>query len=167
MKKFIFYGVTAWLILWTQVFINHFLGGSWVSINLVLDSVLYFGLIRGPLTGQFLGLVWGLLIDASSLGLMGMHMLLYAVGGYTAGMLRRQLDADKPWTQAIFCLTVSIFYLLFYFIIDRLLSGADQPIDWKIATQPFFNAVAAPMIFWAMGRWEEAWHMTVEERPTW
>ena len=45
------------------------------------------------------------------LGLMGLHTLLYGMAGYTGGMVRRQLDETKAWTQAIFSLGVSLVYL--------------------------------------------------------
>ena len=47
------------------------------------------------LTGESVGFIWGLLIDASSLGLLGLHAVLYALAGYAAGMFRRQTIA--PW----------------------------------------------------------------------
>jgi len=74
--------------------------------------------MRGPLAGETIGFMWGLLVDASGLGLVGLHALLYAAAGYMAGMLRRQLDEDKIWTQAIFTVIVSVLYVVFYLILD-------------------------------------------------
>jgi rod shape-determining protein MreD len=110
MKKFLYYSVTLMGVLWLQILCNHFLGGSWFSINGVLVAVLFFGLSRGPLVGQLMGFAWGLLMDASSLGMMGLHTLIYAVAGYSAGLLRRQLDEAKAWTQAIFSFAGTLIY---------------------------------------------------------
>ena len=82
-----------------------------MSADVILVVVLYFGLSRGPMTGELLGFFWGLLTDASSLGLMGMHALLYSAAGYLAVMLRRQLDENKVWTQAIFTLADFACYI--------------------------------------------------------
>jgi rod shape-determining protein MreD len=167
MKQFIFYTCTLWLILWSQIFNNHFLGGSWFSPNLVLIAVLYFGLARGPLVGELVGLLWGLLIDASSLGLMGIHMLLYTLAGYIGGILRRQLDETKVWTQTVLCFSVSIFYFTLYTVLDRLLSGMGRPLDWKTTTQPLMNALLAPVLFWLLGQWDRIWDILPKERSPW
>src|SRR6266481_4483731 len=98
MKRTFYYGVTVWLFLWLQVVSNHFLGGTLVSVQWILMAVLHFGLVRGPWVGESIGFVWGLLVDASSLGLLGIHATLYALAGYAAGMFRRQLDSSKIWT---------------------------------------------------------------------
>src|SRR4051812_27685568 len=104
MKRPIFYVLTLLGVLWIQMAGNYFTGPSGLSANPVLIVVLYFGLSRGPLAGELLGFLWGLLVDASSLGLLGQHAILYAGAGFFAGALRRQLDEKKAWTQAIFSL---------------------------------------------------------------
>lgn len=160
MKKFLYYSVTLVGILWLQVVCNHFLGGSWASINGVLVAVLFFGLSRGPLVGQLMGFGWGLLMDASSLGLMGLHTLIYAAAGYTGGMVRRQLDETKAWTQAIFSFAATIAYLALYMVLYHFFSIGGVPVTWRLALQPLANAVIAPMEFWCLERWSEAWTMT-------
>jgi rod shape-determining protein MreD len=112
MKRSIFYLLTVALVFWVQAAANYFAGVSGVSGNVILVATIYFGLARGPMSGQLLGFFWGLLIDASTLGLMGQNALLYAAAGFLAGMLRRQLDEDKGWTQVIFSFAASLLYIL-------------------------------------------------------
>jgi rod shape-determining protein MreD len=157
MKKFLFYLLTMWAVLWTQVVLNHFLGGTQFSVNLVLVAVLYFGLTLGSFVAQAFGFVGGLLVDASSLGLLGMQALLYAVGGYSAGLVRRQLDATKVWTQVLFSFIVSVVYAVVYLGFDRLFSGGDRPVPWVLLMQPLVTAAAAPLVFWVLTRWCAAW----------
>jgi len=142
-----------------QVINNHLLGGSAFSVDVLLICVLYYGLNQGPLVGQGMGIVWGLLNDASSLGLLGMHALLYALAGYAAGMLRRQLDETKLWTQGIFTLAISLGYSLLYLGLDHLFSGSDRSFSWGTALHPFVNGCLAPVLFWLLHRWSEAWEI--------
>src|ERR1017187_3183741 len=132
MKAAAYFVLSLWLILWLQLVGNYYVAEAGLSANIILVVVLYFGLTRGPLMAELLGFVWGLLIDASSLGLMGMHALLYSLAGHLAGLLRRQLDETKAWTQAIFTLAISLLYLVFYFGLDRLFSYGPQPVSWRI-----------------------------------
>jgi len=159
MKKGIFYVITVILVLWIQMAINYFLGSSGFSMNVVLCAVLYFGLSRGPIVGESAGFAWGLLMDASSLGLLGLQAVLYAGAGFFAGILRRQLDENKAWTQTIFTLAISIVYVLLFFVLDRLFSAGPHPISWSLVTQPFINALTAPVIFWLLQRWSEFWDL--------
>ena len=74
MKRSLFYVLTLSLIFWVQAAGNYFAGVSGVSANVVLITAIYFGLSRGPMAGQMLGFFLGLLIDASSLGLLGLPL---------------------------------------------------------------------------------------------
>ena len=163
MKKTLYYVLTLVLVLWVQMAGDFFIGSTGISSNVVLIGVLFYGLSRGPLVGELMGFFWGLLIDASGLGLMGLHALLYASSGYLAGMLRRQLDQDKVWTQAIFTLMISILYVICYLILDRLFSLGPHPVSWAMAVQPLSNGVIAPLIFWLMQRWTQLWDYAPQE----
>jgi rod shape-determining protein MreD len=163
MKKTLYYFITLLAILWIQMASDYFVGASGFSSNVVLIVVLYFGLARGPLVGESLGFLWGLLVDASSLGLIGLHALLYAGAGYLAGMLRRQLDQDKIWTQSIFSMIVSALYLVLYLLLDRMFSMGIRPLSWSISFQPLSNGFIAPFVFWLMQRWAQLWDYLPQE----
>src|SRR5438128_2269023 len=81
MKRILYFVLTLWIFLWAQVVSNHYLGGTLFSVQWILLAVLHFGLIRGPWVGETMGFIWGLLVDASSLGLLGLHAMLYALAG--------------------------------------------------------------------------------------
>ena len=163
MKTAIFYLLTVVGVLWIQMAGNYFIGAPGLSANVVLVVVLYFGLARGPMTGELLGFLWGLLVDASSLGLVGLNALLYAGADYLAGMFRRQLDEKKLWTQAILSKGVSLLYVFCYFVIDRIFSPGPRPISWSIFAQPLSNGVVAPLFFWLMQRWGQLWDRLPQE----
>jgi rod shape-determining protein MreD len=160
MKKLTFYLLTLFGILWIQMASNFFLGASGLSANIVLVIVLYFGLAQGPLAGEVMGFLWGLMIDASTLGLMGQHALLYSGAGFLSGLLRRQLDEKKVWTQTIFSLGISVFYLILYFLIERIFSQGPRAWSITLVAQPVINAIIAPLFFWLMQHWSEIWDIS-------
>jgi len=166
MKKTIYYILTLWIFLWLQVVSNHFLGGTLFSVQWILLAVLHYGLSSGPWVGESFGFIWGLLIDASSLGLLGLHATLFSLAGYAAGIYRRQLDSSKLWTQCIFSWMVSFVYFALYLLIVRFLSVGEDPFPWHILTVPLANAVMAPVVFRALQFWAQVWDMTPQERQS-
>ncbi len=164
MKRALFYLVTLWFLLWIQVVSNHFLGGTLFSVQWILIATLHFGLNRGPWAGEWVGFVWGLFVDAASMGMLGVHAILYAMAGYAAGMFRRQLDSSKVWTQAIFTWMVSMVYFMLYVVIERFFSSSEGSFQWMILTVPVMNAVLAPSVFVVLERWAAIWDMEPVER---
>ena len=164
MKSALYYFLTLWIFLWLQVVSNHFLGGTVFSIQWILLAVLHFGLARGPWIGESLGFIWGLFIDASSLGLLGLHAVLYALAGFAAGMYRRQLNISKLWTQTIFSWMATVVYFALYLVMTRFLSTGEEPFQWGILTGPVMNAICAPVVFSALDYWARLWEMVPEER---
>ena len=159
MKKLLYYLTTLWLLLWFQVISNHFIGGTLFSVQWLLIAILHFGLRRGPWTGEWVGFIWGIFVDAASMGMLGIHAMLYALAGYAAGMLRRQLDASKVWTQSIFTWIVSMVYFLVYLVIERFFSAAEGSFHWTVLTVPLMNAFLAPAVFVVLERWADLWEM--------
>jgi len=164
MKPFLFYVSTLLLGLWLQIVVNHFFGGSWFSLQIMLVSVIYWGLMRGPVSGAMIGFSWGLLIDSSSLGFLGLHGLLWTLVGFATGVLRRQLDESKPWTQTIFTFVMSIAYSLSLLAIERLLIAGDRSIQLASILEPLWNALLAPFVFVGLHAWERLWEMRPERR---
>jgi len=162
--KFLFFLLTMALVVWVQLTVNYFGGAIGLSANVVLIAALYFGLSRGPMTGVCLGFVWGLLIDASSLGLIGLNAFLFASAGYMAGLLRRQLDGHKAWTQTIFTLGVSMLFVVLFFVFDRLFAVGVHSFSSSLLVQPLLNAILAPVIFWVIFHWAQLWNMLPRER---
>jgi rod shape-determining protein MreD len=158
-KKALFFFFTGWILLWGQVVSNHFLGGTLFAVQWILIAVLHFGLARGPWSGEWMGFALGMLVDASSLGLLGVHTILYSLAGYAAGMVRRQLDASKIWTQAIFSWAVSVVYFALYLIVEKFFSANEGSFQWAYVTVPLMNAIFAPVVFRALEYWSQVWDM--------
>ncbi len=164
MRKVLYFALTVWILLWAQVVSNHFLGGTLFSIQWIFLAVLHFGLARGPWTGESMGFVWGLLLDASTLGFLGLHSMLFSLAGYAAGMFRRQLDASKLWTQTILSWMASLAYFTAYFLVTRLLSSSEESLRWAFLTVPLLNALAAPLVFYVLDFWAQVWDQDSAER---
>ena len=164
MKRALYYVATLWILLWGQVVSNHFLGGTLFAVQWLLIAVLHFGLVRGPWTAECIGFTWGLLVDASSMGLLGVHAILYGLAGYGAGMFRRQLDSSKISTQAVFSWMVSMGYFALYWVVERFFSVNEGSFQWAFLTVPLMNALVAPFVFQLLERWAEAWDMQPVER---
>jgi rod shape-determining protein MreD len=164
MKKTLFYFSTVLGALWGQIAVNHLVGGTWFSVDLVLIAVLFLGLTRGPVVAQSFAFVCGLLTDAASLGVMGVHTLLYTVAGYLSGMLSRQLDASKVWTQGLFTLGVSCLYFALYFGLQRIVGNVSGTANWAFLAHPFVNALVAPLVFILLEHWSDAWGLYPMER---
>ncbi len=157
MKTGLFYAVTLWLLLWLQVLTHHASGGTWLSLPWTFIAVLFLGLVRGPFIGQLFGAILGLLLDASTMSLFGLNALLYAVAGFTSGMMRRQLDGTKPWTQMIFSGLASFIYASLFVALDQLFSHSPRPIGWVLGVQPTLQACLAPVVFQVMRQWVALW----------
>lgn len=157
MKRTLYYSLTLWILLWAEVVSHHYLGGTLFSVQWIFLATLYLGLTRGPWVAEWMGFVWGLLLDAASLGSLGVHAILFALAGYAAGSFRRQLDASKLWTQTIFSWMASVAYFAGYFLMTRFLSANEEPLRWMFLTVPVLNACAAPVVFRALSYWAQAW----------
>ena len=163
MKRALFLFFTVWILLWGQVVSNHFLGGTIFAVQWILIAVLHFGLARGPWSGEIMGFTLGILVDASSMGLLGVHAILYSLAGYAAGMVRRQLDDSKVWTQAIFSWVASMVYFILYLVVEKFFSASEGSFQWAFVTVPVMNAIFAPVVFQALELWSQVWDMTPEE----
>lgn len=106
-----------------------------------------------------MGFMLGILVDASSLGLLGVHAILYSLAGYTAGIVRRQLDASKIWTQTLFTWMASVVYVTLYLVVEKFFSANEGSFQWAFVTVPVMNAIFAPVVFQALEYWSQVWDM--------
>lgn len=157
MKRVAFYVITVMGGLWLEIVLSHVLGGSWLSIQPLAIAVMYWGLSRGPVAGPVIGFLWGLMLDAASLGLLGERALLFSSAGFVAGVFRRQLDETKPWTQAVFTFLVSIGIVLGEQLIEHVALDAARPVAPITWLRPFWNAAVAPLVFLCMQSWDLIW----------
>ena len=99
---------------------------------------------RGPVAAALAGYAWGLFSDLLRADLFGADALLYALAGYGAGMLRRQIDlsAVEPMAATVFLL--SWMYALMLGVLGQIFLKSFVWIGWtSFIAAPFLNAMIA------------------------
>ncbi|MBI3291745.1 MAG: rod shape-determining protein MreD [Elusimicrobia bacterium] len=159
MKRIGFFGVTLFATLSLQIVIHRVVGG-WVGPHLMLLVVLAVGWRHGPLTGELMGFVGGLLADAGSLAPFGLQTTLLTVAGYGAGRGRGRLDEGNLIAQLALAVIASVGYLLGTILLTQLFRGGTV-WRWGIGAwcQPLWDGVVAPVIFRGMWVWEGWWRV--------
>jgi rod shape-determining protein MreD len=109
---------------------------------------------RGPLAAVLLGWVWGLYADVLRADLFGANALLFALAGYAAGNLRRQLDlrAAGPLATAVFVLSWA--YAILLGVLGMIFSKSFAWVGWpSLLAAPFMNALVAVIasVVWEAG----------------
>ena len=107
---------------------------------------------RGPVTAMLIGFAWGLFSDTLRADLFGADALLYALAGYAAGMVRRQIDlsAPEPLAAAVFLLTWA--YALAFGVLGHVFLKSFVWVGWiPFLTAPFMNALVAILGAFAWG----------------
>jgi rod shape-determining protein MreD len=99
---------------------------------------------RGPVPAMLVGFVWGLFSDTMRADLFGADALLYALAGYAAGMVRRQIDlgAPEPLAATVFLMTWA--YAILLGILGHIFMKSFLWVGWvSFLTAPFMNALVA------------------------
>ncbi|MFI5363766.1 MAG: rod shape-determining protein MreD [Elusimicrobiota bacterium] len=99
---------------------------------------------RGPVTAMLVGYVWGLFSDSLRADLFGADALLYALAGYAAGMVRRQIDlgAPEPLAATVFLMTWA--YAILLGVLGHVFLRTFVWVGWvSFLTAPFMNALVA------------------------
>jgi rod shape-determining protein MreD len=112
---------------------------------------------RGPVPAMLLGWVWGLYADSLRADLFGADALLYALAGYCAGMIRRQLDlrAVGPLVATVFLFSWG--YALLLGLLGQIFA---KSFFWvgvaPFIASPFLNAGVAVAAAVMMDLWGDS-----------
>ncbi|MBI4385853.1 MAG: rod shape-determining protein MreD [Elusimicrobia bacterium] len=105
-------------------------------------------LLSGPAIGQSFAFGWGLYLDLMSPHLFGANALTLTLIGYWVGVVRRQMDASSPASQAMLAGLVSVLYFILLALIGLAFRGKFFWPGWRFFfLEPFLNALAAPFGF--------------------
>jgi rod shape-determining protein MreD len=106
---------------------------------------------RGPLAALLVGYAWGLYADVLRADLFGANALLYALAGYAAGMVRRQIDlwAVGPLAASVFLMSWA-YTILMGLLGLAFLRSFVWPGWTPALVTPFLNSIAAVAVamFW-------------------
>ena len=147
--------------------IAHFLDGSEIFKSVLqldgiypdflLAFIIFFSLRRGEFSGIWLGFFGGVLEDADPLGfaeniggaVVGLHMLIYTITGYTLGRLNRIVDRDSMLPIAGMVLVTTILVRFFIWMMYGVVR--DFNYNYGIFGTAVYTAFFSPIWFYALG----------------
>ena len=105
-----------WLLTVLGVFILHLTVAGNIAIfqsspNFLLLATVFFAVRGGPVRGEILGFIWGILSDISSTSIFGSQAFMYTFIGYIVGKLERMVDENKLSAQMVLVLVMSFLNL--------------------------------------------------------
>ena len=151
MKKFLVYFFVYILGLTVQFSLAKYFSPYGVSPNFLLVSLIFIGLMRGPLEGELIGFAWGLSWDAMAIEMFGSHALLFTCLGYFSGLLSRKWDESKVSAQMLLAGIASLFFMFGMKLVYTVFGANEYTYRFNYITylHPFYNALIAPAVFWA------------------
>lgn len=122
-------------------------GGGW-TFDVVLVSVIYVALQRGPVVGCVCGTVGGLAADLLSGGIVGVGGLTKTVLGFLAGQVGTQFVIARPSARMVIVAVCTVLHRLavacLYGLIDQRWPG----VAWTaMLVEAGVNALAVLAIF--------------------
>jgi rod shape-determining protein MreD len=171
MRISLLFGVVTFFLGWFfQIIYLHFCSPWGVLPQWSLLFVLAAGGLGRTVLAQTLGFFWGLSLDATGMGSLGVQAGLLAVVGYVAGHVSRKLDTDQWVTQEIFVFLGTLFLLVGMILLEAVFGTGPNGASlgrlpgWGALFYPFiFNGLAAPLVFWFFRRWAEVWPLENRE----
>ena len=149
MRKYAFYFIILFIIPAIQFSLSRYFTISGLAPNLILITIVFMGLMRGPIMGEVIGFSMGLFWDSLSVGLFGSHAFIFTTVGYLCGKLNKKWDEENISTQAFLVFASSVFYWgCLYVLYYTFGTGIYQfEINKIVIIQPFYNVLVTPLIF--------------------
>lgn len=89
--------------------------------DLLLVTVVALGLLRGSIPGAVLGFVGGLIVDASTLGTLGVTSLVLTLAGFWAGRYGETTGRDRRFAPIIAVGAITLLAGAFGYVLHYLL----------------------------------------------
>lgn len=156
MTRVLYYLLTGSCLLWVQLAFQYRFGHQGIQIDFIMLGVFYLALRMGSLPAEIFGFILGLFVDASWMGVLGLRALLYASEGFFVGLVQRDVDTSKLWTQIMGSFVIGIVMYSFQTLLLRLMT--DTTITWYAFTlKVVLTTLVAPVFFWAFHFWTKSW----------
>ena len=153
-RKSLFWILTVLLVFLLQVTISDRISIYGAAPNLFVLSTIYFAIRGGPLAGEILGFIFGLINDVTSVSVFGSQTFMMILIGYLAGRLERKVDEEKYSAQMALVLLMSFVNLLGILFWETLFGGVPQRFrDKFMILVPIYSTVICPALFWGLMRW--------------
>ena len=142
------------LAMFVQWWWNSHLAYWGAAPQILLTLTVLIAARRGPVPAMLIGYVWGLYSDTLHADLFGANALLYALAGYAAGVVRRQMDlrAVGPLVATVFILSWA--YSLMLGLLGHVFMKSFLWVGWvSFLAAPFLNAAIAVVCALAWEFW--------------
>lgn len=118
--------------------------------DLILILNVYLALQNGPMFGQSLGFLSGLLIDFMSAGPLGLQTLLRTLLGYSLGFFNRLINTSSFFLPALYIFLISLvkafLFIVFSFFFPHV-SVLHNIFSFSFLIELCLNSLLAPFIF--------------------
>lgn len=163
MKTFLYGLTTLFLGFFIHIFLQRYLSIQGYGPNLLLLLVVAHGFILGPIFGETIGFIWGLMADVMGVNLFGLFSLLYSIAGYASGQLSKRVASERPTTQLVIALGASVYLFLGTAVVKSLLqfSGVSRTL-WSMAVVCFYNVFLITVVFLLTEKWISLWQLDRE-----
>jgi len=158
-----FFIVTVFCGLLLHIIFSRYLSIFHASPDILLLLVVANGFLLGPLTGETLGFVLGLLADALGVSLFGLQTLLFVLAGYAAGKLSHHVDSERQTPQVVIACLATLFYVFGLSFIQSIFEEGGGRVSFGyLLLELSLNALMVTPIFWAADRWISLWKINRE-----
>lgn len=134
-----------------QTTIDRFLAGRTIAVDLVLVSIVYVALTRGPAGGLLAGCLAGLIQDALTSGVIGVGGIAKTIVGFLAGAIGQQfiITAVVP-RMVMFVAATALHAALFMGLYQAIGRGGFQASVAAVGVQALANAVVGMLVFFVI-----------------
>ena len=141
-----FAGVAMTLAMQTTM--DRFLAGRTIAVDLVLVSIVYVALTRGPAGGLLTGCFAGLIQDALTSGVIGIGGIAKTIVGFLAGAIGQQfiITAAVP-RMVMFVAATALHAAIFMGLYQAIGRGSFQASVASVGVQALANAVVGMLAF--------------------
>lgn len=157
MHQLLFYLLSVFFGLFLQLIGS--LNFSEYSPNFLLLLVIFFALRYGPMSGEVIGFVAGMLFDVFSLSPFGSQAFLLTLVGYGLGRQSGKVDEKNVFAQVMVVFLVSVVYItsmtllqLIFFLEKMEIINFGRSILYVV-----INVAVAPVFFYILNKWSRLW----------
>lgn len=141
-------GITIIFVIVLQTTLSAYFGlPSGIRPDFILIMVIYFGVSRGPLEGEVIGFISGLLEDAFGGGGLGINALTKTIIGFLSGIIKKDVYFENIISQGAI---ISMATLIDTFLRSLIRVAISTRAQIEISTLPlraFYNTLTGIIIF--------------------
>jgi rod shape-determining protein MreD len=131
-----------------QTTMDRFLAGRTIAVDLVLVSIVYVALTRGPVGGLLTGCLAGLIQDALTSGVIGVGGIAMTIVGFLAGAFGQQFIITAAVPRILmFAAATGLHAAIFMGLYQAIGRGSFQATVASVGVQALANAIVGILAF--------------------